>query len=153
MPDALIEPRYTNALIAYDGSPEADQALAHGVALAHSSGARLTLLTVVPDAPAIVGPAPITRDQLAAEVESELKSTLAAARDALPQDVSVTTLMRTGDAASSIVGVAKELRCDVILMGTRGRGRIGSLFGSVSLAVMHRAPVPVIVVHVPAPRD
>jgi nucleotide-binding universal stress UspA family protein len=147
--EELVEPRYRDILVAYDGSPEADQALAHAVAAAHATGARLTLLTVAPETPALIGPAPITREQLADEVAREMQGILGRARDAIPQDISVTTLLRTGDAANEIIRVAEELGCDAILMGTRGRGRIASLLGSVSQEVMHRAPVPVLVVHAP----
>ena len=89
---------------------------------------------------------------LAAEVQEEMESVLAKARDKIPHDVSVTTIMRTGDAATAICRVAEEQRCDAIMMGSRGRGRIGALLGSVSQAVMHRARSNVIVVHAPPAR-
>jgi nucleotide-binding universal stress UspA family protein len=135
--------------VGIDGSNESWLALEHAVAASHVGGCCLTLLTVVPDSPALLGPSPVTREQLAAEVEHELQAVLARARDAVPDDVSVTTLMRAGDAAAAIVAVAAERGCDAIFLGSRGRGRIGSLLGSVSQAVMHRATANVLVVHAP----
>ena len=63
----------------------------------------------------------------------------------------VTTLVRHGSPADEILALLREEPFDLVWMGARGRGRVASaLLGSVSAAVMHRSPVPVIVVH-PAP--
>ena len=43
---------YRNILVAVDGSPDADAALAHAAALARDQRARLTLLTAIPPIPA-----------------------------------------------------------------------------------------------------
>jgi nucleotide-binding universal stress UspA family protein len=149
---ALEEPRYREVLVAIDGSPEADLALAHAVGVAHALNARLTLVAVAPEPPALIAPAAgVTREQLAADIQAEMSGILAAARDAVPDDVSVTTRLLIGDPADEIVRAAEEGGSDLILMGTRGRGRIGALLGSVSQAVLHRARTTVMVVH--APRD
>src|SRR4051794_18907164 len=127
--DVLNEPRYSDVLVCVDGSKEAWLALEHAVAAAHAFSARLTLLTVVPETPALIGPAPISREQLVNEVQREMYGFLARARDAVPSDISVRTLMKTGDAATRIGETAAELGCDAIFLGTRGRGRIGALLG------------------------
>jgi nucleotide-binding universal stress UspA family protein len=52
-----------------------------------------------------------------------------------------------GDTASAIVRAARRLRCDSIVMGTRGMGAIGNLLiGSVASRVMHLATTPVTLV-------
>ena len=43
---------YRNILVAVDGSPDADAALAHAAELARDQRARLTLVTAVPQVPA-----------------------------------------------------------------------------------------------------
>ena len=51
-----------------------------------------------------------------------------------------------GDPAEVIAEFAKTGRVDLIVMGTRGRGRAtAALFGSTSLAVLHATRVPVLV--------
>jgi nucleotide-binding universal stress UspA family protein len=64
----------------------------------------------------------------------------------------VTTRLLDGDPAREILRAAHEGDHDVIVMGSRGRGRVtAALLGSVSQRVLHDADVPVIVIH--APRD
>jgi nucleotide-binding universal stress UspA family protein len=54
------------------------------------------------------------------------------------------TLLRTGQAAETIVQVAREEDVQHIVMGTRGLGHIqGLLLGSVAMKVIHLAQVPV----------
>jgi nucleotide-binding universal stress UspA family protein len=53
----------------------------------------------------------------------------------------------SGQVAMEIVALARETGADQIAMGTRGMGAVGSLFlGSVALGVVHRSPVPVLLV-------
>ncbi len=55
--------------------------------------------------------------------------------------------IRTGAAAESIVDAARELKCDRIVMGTRGLAATGSLLlGSVAYGVVHRSALPVTLV-------
>jgi nucleotide-binding universal stress UspA family protein len=57
---------------------------------------------------------------------------------------------RHGDPAEEILRLVHEQPVDLICMGARGRGRVaGALLGSVSTAVLHHSPVPVVVVHPP----
>ncbi len=59
-------------------------------------------------------------------------------------DVHLEPRLEVGDAAAGILRVAKEDGCDLIVMGTRGRGSIGGLLlGSVARQVMRHAPCPV----------
>lgn len=52
-----------------------------------------------------------------------------------------------GDAAEVIVQYAKDKGADQIVMGTHGRGQIGTaLLGSVAGKVIQRAPVPILLV-------
>ena len=59
--------------------------------------------------------------------------------------------MIQGHPVSVILDRLRDGRHDLLVMGTRGLGRVGSaLLGSVSQAVLHEAPVPVLVVRAPA---
>lgn len=147
----MDEPRYREVLVAIDGSPEAELALAHGLSVAHTQNARLHLVAVAPEPPSLIGPtAGVTREQLAEDIRKEMDGVLRGACALLPDDVSLDTRLLIGDPANEILRAAEDARCDLILMGTRGRGRIGAaLLGSVSQEVMHRAKATVIVVHGP----
>jgi nucleotide-binding universal stress UspA family protein len=61
--------------------------------------------------------------------------------------------LRMGEVDLEIVGLAKELGADLIVMGCRGRHGIRRMIGgSVSDAVIQHAPCPVLVVRSPEPR-
>jgi nucleotide-binding universal stress UspA family protein len=64
------------------------------------------------------------------------------------------TLIRTGSPADEIVHAAEELGATVIVVGSRGWGRVRSvLLGSVSERVLHAAHCPVLVVRPPLTGD
>lgn len=60
---------------------------------------------------------------------------------------SYTTHLHVGQPAEVIANMARELGCDLIIMGTHGRGAIaGMVMGSVATRVLHLAPCPVLLV-------
>jgi nucleotide-binding universal stress UspA family protein len=132
---------YHNILVALDGSPDAEAALGHAVSLARDQHARLTLLTVPPspNRSAAVGTAP-PPDLL--DVHEEI---LREATDLLPHDIGVTTRLERGDAAATILRVAREENQDLIVMGSHGHSRIHrALLGSVSERVLAQSSIPVL---------
>jgi universal stress protein A len=55
-----------------------------------------------------------------------------------------------GDPATEILRVARELPCDLIVMGTHGRTGLGRLLmGSVAEQIVRKAPCPVLTVKAP----
>jgi nucleotide-binding universal stress UspA family protein len=59
----------------------------------------------------------------------------------------VSTQLAVGDPATEIASVAEARGVDQIVMGTHGRGALGSLFlGSVAQRVVHLSKVPVLLV-------
>ena len=151
MADERFEhPRYPRILVAVDDTPAAAFALRHVVPYALDQGSRLTLLTVVPDPPGAVAAAGISPQRVAEEMETEADKHLRHVAETLPQDLPVTTVLRHGDPAEEILRLVREQPVDLICMGARGRGRVtGALLGSVSTAVLHHSPVPVVVLHPP----
>jgi nucleotide-binding universal stress UspA family protein len=144
-------PDARHVLVAVDGSDESWLALSHAVVIARIYRARLALVAVVPDPPQLYGAAAAQRPEIAAAALAEMERVLAEAREAVPQDVSVSTRLLSGEPSRAIVSAAREGGHDLIVMGSRGRGRLqGALLGSVSQAVLHAAPVRVVVVHQPA---
>jgi nucleotide-binding universal stress UspA family protein len=146
--------RYRHVMVAYDGSAEAELALAHAVALAQNQRARIGLVAVVPPVPSFAWQAPGGVRRLHDDQESDLVRQLRAAADRVPDDLSVTTRLLDGDPPRELLRAAREGDHDVIVMGSRGRGRVrAALLGSVSNRLLHAAPVPVIVVHAPRSDD
>jgi nucleotide-binding universal stress UspA family protein len=82
-------------------------------------------------------------------VEDELRARLEGVR---PSDTAIAVEHRLciGDAAGEIVALAREVKADLIVMGTHGRSGVGRLLlGSVAEAVLRRAPCPVLTLKMP----
>jgi nucleotide-binding universal stress UspA family protein len=147
-------PRYPRILVALDETPAAAFALRHAVPYAVDQRSRLTLVTVVPAPPRMVVAAGVSPQRMAEEMEREAEQHLRGVTATLPHELSVTTVLRRGDPAEEILALVREQPVDLICMGARGRGRVtGALIGSVSSAVLHHSPVPVVVLHPPREPD
>jgi universal stress protein A len=143
-------PHYPRILVAVDETPAAEFALRHVVPYAVDQRSQLTLLTVVPKPPSAVAAAGVSPERLAERMETDAETRLRQLAAVLPQDLSVTTVLRHGDPAEEILRLVDEQPVDMICMGARGRGRVlGALLGSVSSAVLQNSPVPVVVLHPP----
>jgi nucleotide-binding universal stress UspA family protein len=146
-------PRYPRILVALDETPAAAFALRHAVPYALDQRSKLTLLTVVPPPPRMVAAAGVSPQGLAEQMERDADRHLRQVTATLPHELSVTTILRHGDPAEEILALVREQPVDLICMGARGRGRVsGALLGSVSSAVLHHSPVPVVVLHPPQAR-
>ncbi|CAN5241854.1 hypothetical protein BH10PSE17_BH10PSE17_33940 [soil metagenome] len=86
---------------------------------------------------------------LEADVVDDLDAAVKAAEATIQAaGLVVTTRREQGDAADSILRVAKEAGCGLIFIGRRGLGAFGSLLlGSVSDEVLKGASIPVVVSH------
>ncbi|MCW3062917.1 MAG: universal stress protein [Solirubrobacterales bacterium] len=139
---------YRSILVAYDGSPDAAAAVQHATTLAREQNACLVLVTVVPGPafhPGVPGMVSPPRD-----LDREFNGTLRAATSRLPSDISVVSRLVRGKPATRIAEVAREHRCDLIVMGSRGRGRVRSaLVGCTSAAVLRASTTPVLLVRSP----
>ncbi len=141
---------FRNILVAVDGSPDAWQALEQALDLAGCEHSRVTLITGVVPPPTIGFTA--TGAALAAQAlqaaQSEAETILRRARDRVPPDVSVTTILTADPIRTALVRRVAEGHHDLVVMGSRGRGALRSvLLGSVSHYVLHHSPVPVLIVH------
>lgn len=134
---------YRKVLIAVNGSREV---LRQGLKLADDEKCWVTVVKVIPPYEGdlnLVGVKNI-EDVLysgADKTVSEIKETAAAER------ALIKTRLEEGDISGKIVEVAKEEKCDLIIMGAKKRGWIRKIFGdNVVERVIHRAPCPVLVV-------
>jgi nucleotide-binding universal stress UspA family protein len=138
---------FRNILVAIDRSPAAMAALEKAIELARSEGARFVLLSVaVPPRWRYSGPTYVPYPSVE-DLEREAWDVVRRAEALVPPDVSVCSVVRMGPPAAAILARAEEGEHDLVVMGSRGLGRLGSLFlGSVSRAVVARSPVPVLIV-------
>jgi nucleotide-binding universal stress UspA family protein len=92
----------------------------------------------------------VSPQRMADEMESQADRHLRQVTATLPRELSVTTVLRHGDPAEEILALVRSEPVDLVCLGARGRGRVtGALLGSVSSAVLHHSPVPVVVLHPP----
>ena len=143
-------PRYPRILVAIDETPAAAFVLRHVVPYALDQNSQLTLVSVATNPPSFAAAAGVSPPQLADQIEHEAATHLREVAASLPENLSVTTLLRHGDPAEEILALLDEQPFDLLCIGARGRGRVtGALLGSVSTAVLHNSPVPVVVLHPP----
>ena len=143
---------YKRILVPVDGSATAARGLAEAVKLARNSRARLQLLTVVEDFPAIAaveaGAAiePIL-EGLRKSARRTLKRVTARAERAGARTTGALVENFGGRVADAIVAQAKRWRADLIVMGSHGRRGINrALMGSDAETVLRYSRVPVLVV-------
>ena len=137
-------------LLATDGSEEAQLAATTAADLAEKTNSDLHVLTVGLDLPLYELP------DHPAEFEDVVRENRREAREMLEQQAKrieesgVTvkeTHLREGRADKEIVEVAEEIGAGLIVMGSRGHGRLRrSLLGSVSESVVRHAHCPVTIV-------
>ena len=145
-------PTFHRILVAVDGSRHSDLALAMAIALADRDRSRLTILTVIPnvnETAAMAYGAGVDPVALQVDADRGAEKTMRAALESVPDDQPVESVQRRGHAGPEIVAQVKDGRHDAVVLGARGLGRIGSLFGSVSRHVLHHAGVAVFIGHLP----
>jgi nucleotide-binding universal stress UspA family protein len=143
---------FHNILVAVDGSPDADEALAQAIDLAESEHTRLTLMTADAQIPSTAYLTPAI-NTLIAETRTESQAVLRRARDRVPEDLPVTTILTDQPIRTALIQQIEAGHHDLVALGSRGRGAVRSaLLGSVSHYVLNHSPVPVLIVHAEHPR-
>ena len=132
-------------LVATDGSESSRHAVGQAIELAQSSGASLTV-AYVRHAPLPILGQPFYQRSLSAELRLADEAVGQAAAGAGEVGVEAETEILEGDPADQILELARLRDVDLIVVGSRGLGPIaGTLLGSVSREVLHRADRPVLV--------
>lgn len=131
-------------VVATDGSRSVSRCVAVTVDLAARFDAAVHALYVV-DAGELEGaPEEVREEMRSALVEDGIEATDAIAARA---GADVTTAVRAGHPASTIIEYARDVDADLVATGTRGRhGENRLLIGSVAERVVRSAPMPVLTV-------
>lgn len=134
-------------LVAADASSAANRAVAMAAYMASKHEAELLILHVIREMqlPAVLKKAPElekfnqTREDILREVANTI---LSEASDIAKKEgaTKVQTAIGSGDPASSVIGFSKRRNIDLIVVGTRGLGKMkGLLMGSVSRKIANNA--------------
>jgi nucleotide-binding universal stress UspA family protein len=145
---------FKNILVAYDGSPTSKAALSEAYALAQSSNAPVTVLTVAPTVAPLASLAPANIEALRAELDEWAGKSLREAEAGAPAGISVHTVQRSGHVGEEVVAEIEAGGYDLLVLGSRGLGRISSgILGSVNAHVHFHARIPTLTINAPEPGD
>ncbi len=137
---------FKNILVAVDGSEHASRAARVAGELARSLGSNLTIVTVFDPVPNYLGDT-----NLQAFVANQKVHAEAILKEALVEvgkfPAKLLTEILEGPVAEAVLKVAEVRNNDLIIMGTRGLGRLaGAFLGSQSQKVIANADCPVMVI-------
>ncbi len=136
-----------NILVAHDGSVHAGKALSEAGKLAGKLGATVTIITVVPDL--CLAEVSDSECKLVTEsLFSDAKNSMKKVTDELAsKGITAEIVIKDGHPAEKIIDAAKELKADMIVVGSHGKhGAKKFLLGSVSSKVVEHAPCHVLVI-------
>ena len=137
---------FERILLAVDGSEHGYKAARTAADLARAMNSeKLRIVVVFDKVPAYLGEPNLQHaiDSRLAEAQEILKKAVEIVGD-VPAEVH--TELIEGDASESIIEVARTRNSDIIVMGSRGLGRLaGLVLGSTSQKVVSLAPCPVLI--------
>jgi nucleotide-binding universal stress UspA family protein len=136
---------FRDILVGIDGSPSSRRALEHAADLARAGNAKLTLITVAPPVASYVTLAGVSIEEMRAELDEWARRLLEKAAALLPDGVVAHRVQKTGSAGPRIVEEIERGTYDLVVLGSRGRGRAQEgLLGSVNGYVHFHAKVPLL---------
>jgi nucleotide-binding universal stress UspA family protein len=149
LPPEFTSPEYRSLLVPLDGSAFAEQALKQAEEIAAETGARITLVTAVPEGPVlgelVTPPAlPTVWEDEANKMQQYLGDLAERLRaDGLAAD----TRVEYGPPADVVLHVADGVHADLIVMATHGRSGLPRLWlGSVAMKTVQVCNRPVLLV-------
>ena len=159
-------PEIKKILYATDLSKNSSYAFYHAINLARRFDARITILHAVEPIPVYVEAYAVS---VAERVEKEdREKTIGYIRKRLQEFCNrvesqigapclllvSSILVRIGYPVEEILKVAEEEKCDMIVLGSHGKGFLKQAFlGSVSNGVLHRSKKPVFVIPIPSDKE
>ena len=148
---------YKKVLVAYDKSAQAKRALGAAIELVEAGLAKRILVISVHDMEAEQDPtfeiASLMAGGLLNEGKEKSKTLISDLEDTIEAEFGdarqyMELLALRGKPAEVIVNTAKDMNCNLIIMGSRGLGAIQAVLGSVSTAVLRNCgDLPVLITH------
>jgi nucleotide-binding universal stress UspA family protein len=136
----------TRILLPVDGSRHSDAAADMAISIATGDNASVVLLHVRKPVPTGLGQP--NADELLDHLTRGAEAVMEHYRGRLDAaNVDYTDLVVGGDVGETITNVAKVEKCDLIVMGSKGKsGLEGLILGSATHKVLHATEMPVLVV-------
>jgi nucleotide-binding universal stress UspA family protein len=138
---------FKSIIVPVDGSQPSNAAIDLAVSLSRDGGARLTLCHVLSIPRPVHDAGGFAREEM---MDEETKAGHAlldeAQKRAAGQGVKAEKVLQSGSVADGVLAEAEQRKCDAIVMGSHGRGRVlRAVLGSASIEVIDRATVPIII--------
>ena len=137
---------FSNILVPYDGSELASESLDKAIEFAKLDPAiKITVLHVAAISPATIHTSASIYNQYKQAVLDEANETVKTVKAKVTEMATAfEVLVRVGSPSKVILQEAKELNCDLIIMGSRGLSGFKEFLGSVSHSITQQSPVPVL---------
>ncbi len=136
---------FLNILAAIDGSASSRGALEQAIDVARAMNPTLTLMTVAPPLSHYVTLAGVSSKTMRRELDKWAENILTEAAAAAPDNVIAHTVQRSGQAGPEILKELERVRYDLVVLGSRGRGRAQEgLLGSVNGYLHFHSRVPLL---------
>jgi nucleotide-binding universal stress UspA family protein len=136
---------FLNILVAIDGSDSSRRALDQAVDVARAMNSDVTLITVAPTPSQFLTLAGVTEERMREELDKWADEVLREAAAVLPDDVNAHRIQRSGHAGPQILEELERGHYDLLVLGSRGRGRAQEgLLGSVNGYLHFHSRVPLL---------
>jgi nucleotide-binding universal stress UspA family protein len=138
----------SNILVPVDGSDNSLRALEHALYIAKSTGAQITAIHVIELPPTVYVESQKLLNDLLSNYRKESSKILDTCKEvAKKSGVNLETVIAEGDAPSNVTGYADQGGFDLVVIGSRGLGRLKEMvLGSTSNKVLHNTKCSVMVV-------
>ena len=138
---------YHHILVAVDLTEECDPVIHRARELSVSNGAKLSLVHIVePMAMAFGGDVPMDLSQLQQQQFDQAKERMERLKAKYAELEGANCHLTYGQPRQEIHQLAKDQKCDLIVVGSHGRHGLALLLGSTANDVLHGAPCDVLAV-------
>ncbi|MDZ5602345.1 universal stress protein [Pseudomonas sp. RP23018S] len=138
---------YIHLLVAVDLTEECDPVIKRAMAIAKADNTKVSLVHIVePMAMAFGGDVPMDLSQLQQQQFDQAKERMDRLFAKYPDIQRGDSELKYGQPRQEIHQLAKDLHCDLIVVGSHGRHGLALLLGSTANDVLHGAPCDVLAV-------